>query len=227
MTDSISTEPTQIFLVRHGESLANAGGVPPDHITNPLTERGHAQAKEFADSFNCTPTLILQSPFLRARQTAEPFLQRFADVPVEEWPIEEFTYLEAKHHHGTSEEQQMPHILKYWELGDPAYVSGPGAESFTQFLDRVREAMRRLAGMGPGACVVVFTHGFFIQAFRMLLLFPGAADAQLMANFRRFHFDHYIENADSLEFEVREGKIELVGQLHLNAFSLSGETPHA
>jgi 2,3-bisphosphoglycerate-dependent phosphoglycerate mutase len=220
-------QPTRILLVRHGQSVANAGGAPPDHITNPLTELGHAQAKVFAESFPGTPTLFLHSPFLRARQTAEPLLRRFPDVPVEEWPIHEFTYLEPARHNGTNEEQQMPHILKYWERPDPAHVTGPGAESFTQFLDRAREAIQRFAHIAPGGCIVVFTHGFVMQAFRLLLLFPHATDSELMVNFRRFHFDNFIENTDSLELEVRGGKIELVGQLHLNVFTLLGETSHA
>jgi probable phosphoglycerate mutase len=227
MTDSSTTPPTRILLVRHGQSVANAGGAPPDHTTNPLTELGHAQAKAFAEGFSCTPTLFLYSPFLRARQTAEPLLQRYPEVPVEEWPIHEFTYLEPARHNGTNEEQQMPYIAKYWERPDPAYVAGPGAESFSQFLDRAREAIQRLIRMAPGGCVVVFTHGFVMQAFRMLLLFPHATDAELMTNFRRFHFDNFIENTDSLEFEVRGGKIELVGQPQLTAFTLLGETSHA
>jgi 2,3-bisphosphoglycerate-dependent phosphoglycerate mutase len=81
--------------------------------------------------------------------------------------------------------------------------------------------------MAPGGCVVVFTHGFWMQAFRLLLLFPNATDAQLMQDFRRFHFNHFIENTDSLEFVVRGGKIELVGQPHLNSFTLLGAISHA
>jgi broad specificity phosphatase PhoE len=201
--------------------------VPSDHITNPLTELGLAQAKALTESFDCTPTLFLHSPFLRTRQTAEPTLQRFPDVPVEEWPIHEFTYLEPTRHNGTSETQQMPHILKYWENPDPSYLDGPGAETFTQFLDRARSAIQRLAQMPPGGCVVVFTHGFMMQAIRLLLLFPDTTDAELMRNFRRFHSNHFIENTEVLEFEVCGGRIKLVGQLHLNDFTLLGETSHA
>jgi 2,3-bisphosphoglycerate-dependent phosphoglycerate mutase len=227
MTDSASTKTTRIFLVRHGQSVANAGGAAPDHITNPLTELGHAQAKAFAEGFDCIPKLFLHSPFLRTRQTAEPLLQRFPDVPVEEWPIHEFTYLEPTRHNGTNETQQMPHILKYWERPDPAYLDGPGAETFTQFLDRARSAILRFAQMAPGGCVVVFTHGFMMQAIRLLLLFPDATDAELMRNFRRFHSHNFVENTGVAEFEVREGRIKLVGQLHLNDFTLLGETSHA
>ena len=33
-----------ILLIRHGESLANAGGIVDNHITIPLTEKGYQQA---------------------------------------------------------------------------------------------------------------------------------------------------------------------------------------
>ena len=227
MSDPAPSQITRIILVRHGQSVANAGGTPPDHITNPLTELGREQAKAFAEGFDCKPTLFLVSPFLRARQTAEPLLRRFPDVPVEEWPIHEFTYLDPARHNGTNEEQQMPAILKYWQLLDPAYIAGPGAESFTQFLDRARESIRRLARIAPGGCIVVFTHGFTMQAVRLLLLFPNATDAELMSNFRRFHSSNFIENAESLEFEVRGDRMKLVGQPYLNAFTLLGENSHA
>jgi probable phosphoglycerate mutase len=220
MTDAAPTLTTRILLIRHGQSVANAGGIPPDHITNPLTKLGHAQAKALAEGFACEPTLFLVSPFLRARQTAEPLLQRFPTVPVEEWPIYEFTLLEPTRHKGTNEAQQAPHIQEYWERSDPAYLSGPGAESFTMFLDRARDAICRLAEMDRGGCIAVFTHGLFMQAIRLLLLFPDATDAELMANFRRFHFMNFIENTESLEFEASEGRIWLIGQSDLSAFTL-------
>jgi probable phosphoglycerate mutase len=220
MTDPTSTPSTRIILVRHGQSVANAGGIAPDHITNPLTELGHMQAKTFSEEFDCSPTLFVVSPFLRARQTSEPLLQRFPEIPTEEWPIYEFTFLEPARHNGTNEEQQMPHILAYWERGDPAHLTGPGAESFTLFLDRARDAAQRLAQMNPGGCIVVFTHGLLMQAFRLLMLFPTATDAELMSNFRRFHFSNFIKNTEAIELEAINGQLRLVGQPHLTSFSL-------
>lgn len=236
MTDSVSTHTapedgdsviTRILLVRHGQSLANAGGVPPDHITNPLTELGHEQAREFAERFSSEPTLFLVSPFLRARQTSVPLVERFPAAPVEEWPVHEFHYLDPARHNGTSEEQQMPHIEEYWERCDPAYFDGVGAESFTAFLERTRDTIKRLSRLNTGGFVVVFTHGFVMQAFRLLSLFPDATDQHLMSNFRRFHFVNFIHNTDSLEFEVVNGRLRMVGQQHLTDFTLQGETSHA
>lgn len=225
--DDIAQQPTRILLIRHGQSVANAGGTPPDHITNPLTELGHAQAKAFADGFSCEPTLFLVSPYTRAQQTSVPLRQRYPGVPIEEWPIYEFNYLEPGRLKNTSEEQQMPHILKFWEKNDPAHTDGPGAESFSIFLSRVRDVIKRLTQLKSDGCIVVFTHGFFMQAVRILLLFPTATDQQLISNFRRFHFVHFIENLEAVELEVVNGQLRMVGLQHLTTFTLQGESSHA
>jgi broad specificity phosphatase PhoE len=227
MTELTDPPATRIILVRHGESVANAGGKTADHVSNPLTTVGRAQSKDFAQRLDCEPTLFVTSPFLRAQQTAEPLRERFPDVPVEEWPIYEFNFLEPSRHHNTSEADREPHAVKYWQRVDPEFTDGPGAESFSDFLDRAREAIRRLESRKPGDCVVLFTHGFFMQAFRLVLLFPDASDAELMSNFRRFHNVNLIRNTESLEFELRGGKVRLIGQPHLQHFALQGENSHA
>ncbi len=226
MTASASAAATRIIVVRHGQSVTNAGGRSADQVSNPLTELGRAQAREFAERLDCKPTLFVISPFLRAQQTAEPLRQRFPDVPVEEWPIQEFSFLNSALHRGTSEADRETHVAAYWQREDPAYSDGPDAESFTFFLNRAREAVRRLISSNPGGCIVVFTHGFFMQAFRLVLLFPNATDAELMANFQRFHFLNLIQNIGLLEFEVRNGKIQLIGQLHQTDFTLQGAKSH-
>jgi len=227
MTEPASPASTRIILVRHGQSVTNAGGRATDQVSNPLTELGRAQSRDFAERLDCKPTLFVTSSFLRAQQTSEPLRERFPDVPVEEWPIHEFSFLNSALHRGTSEADREPHVIAYWRREDPAYMDGPEAESFSLFLDRAREAIRRLASSNPGGCVVVFTHGFFMQAIRLVLLFPDATDAELMANFRRFHLLNLIQNIGSLEFEVRDGKIQLIKPLHQRDFTLQGATSHA
>ena len=227
MTEPASPAATRIILVRHGQSVTNAGGRSADQVSNPLTELGRAQARDFAERLDCKPTLFVISPFLRAQQTSEPLRQKFPDVPVEEWPVQEFSFLNPALHRSTSEADREPHVIGYWQREDPAYIESPGAESFTLFLDRAREAIRRLVARDPGGCIVIFTHGFFMQAIRMVLLFPEAADAELMANFQRFHLLNLIQNIGSIEFEARDGKIQLIGPAHQTDFTLQGAKSHA
>lgn len=215
---------TRILLIRHGQSLANAGKAINDDSTNSLTELGQQQAQAFADSFSHLPSRFLVSPYLRARQTAEPLLRRLPAIPVETWPVHEFHYLSAIET-PTIEEQRMPEILSYWERMDPAYSADPQAESFSAFLARTRDTIQRLskeALEAPGGCHVLFTHGLWMQAFRMLLLFPKSTDLELMRNFRRFHFVNFVNNLEALDFEVANGHIRPLNQEHLNTFRLEG-----
>src|SRR5436309_16016109 len=103
MTDAGSPLATRIILVRHGQSVTNAGGRAADQVSNPLTELGRAQARQFAECLDCKPTLIVTSLFLRAQQTSEPLRLRFPDVPVEQWAVQEFSFLNPALHRGTSE----------------------------------------------------------------------------------------------------------------------------
>ena len=76
-----------IFLIRHGESISNAGNNYekriPDHLV-PLTEKGVEQAVENGKwlldycrekSIDLSKARIWRSPFLRTRQTCDAFNQ--------------------------------------------------------------------------------------------------------------------------------------------------------
>lgn len=119
-----------VRFIRHGESASNAGAATVDTNSTPLTALGREQAFTVRDSFTAAPDLIVTSPFLRARQTAELTQQRFPDVPVEVWPVEELTFLEPARYAGTTAEQRRPWVAVYWQAADPFSVDGPGAELF-------------------------------------------------------------------------------------------------
>src|SRR3546814_13888366 len=76
-----------------------------------------------------TPLLrSVTSPYTRTLQTAAPTIARFPGVPVEVWPIEEFTYLQPARWNGTRSVERMPHLERYWREADPDYCDGEGAD---------------------------------------------------------------------------------------------------
>src|SRR5262245_42062403 len=97
-----------VRFIRHGESLANAGGVTSLTPSIPLTALGRSQAVELSRSFTTSPNLIVTSPYLRAQDTATPTAARFPHVPLEVWPVQEFTYLALKRCFNTTSEQRQP-----------------------------------------------------------------------------------------------------------------------
>lgn len=147
-----------------------------------------------------TPSLIVTSPFLRTQQTAAPTIERFPDVPVEVWPIEEFTYLQPSRWNGTLAADRAPHLVRYWSKADPAYCDGDAAESFGTLLRRAEAALARLAALPSPGPVYVFSHGQFIQAVRAVVTERELDDRGKMLRFRRKGEPPAIGNAELVSF---------------------------
>lgn len=188
-------------FIRHGQSTGNAGVPCTDLATIELTDKGWTQARDVAASWDEQPTLIVTSPFLRTQQTAAPTIERFPDVAVEVWPIEEFTYLQPSRWNGTLAADRAPHLERYWGETDPTYCDGEGAESFGKLLRRAEAALMRLAALPSDALVYVFSHGQFIQAVRAVVTEVGLDDQAKMRRFWRKGEPPAIGNAELVLFE--------------------------
>jgi probable phosphoglycerate mutase len=159
----------EVWLIRHAESTANAGAATYSPETIPLTEKGLEQAKAVANQVSKRPDLIVVSPFLRSRLTAAPLLARYADVPVDEWNVQEFTYLAPDHCHNTTLNDRKPLVDEYWSRNDPNFCDGPGAESFADLMSRAQAAATKIK-KPEDKFVVMISHGQFIRAVIWLIL---------------------------------------------------------
>lgn len=189
----------RVIFIRHGESTGNAGVPSFDLSKLELTSTGHEQAVRTAAAWEQTPTLIALSPYLRTHLTARPTIARFPQVPVEILPMEEFTYLEPSRWNGTSRTERLPHIESYWQMADPVYRDGPGAESFEILLGRVEATLAWFQELPADALVYAFSHGQFMQAVRISLLYPDWTAQRRMAHFWPFNAQYPILNADLLK----------------------------
>lgn len=71
-----------LFLLRHG-SAEDRNALNPDDFSRALVEKGHEQARNVArvlSSAGMLPDIVLCSPLVRARETAESFTQA-ANIP--------------------------------------------------------------------------------------------------------------------------------------------------
>ncbi|MDX2231556.1 MAG: histidine phosphatase family protein [Leptolyngbyaceae cyanobacterium bins.349] len=160
---------TSVWLIRHGESESNVGlpTTKPTEFTQ-LTNRGHQQAQAIA-AVVPPPDLIVTSPYLRAKQTAQPTIDCFPYCPQAEWQVQEFDYLTpvAKAagwpEGGTSQMDVLQLSKAYWQRRDPYYSSGVGAESFAELMQRVAEMLQQLHQL-EGKTVLVFSHSGFMRA---------------------------------------------------------------
>lgn len=189
LSDTTSRTPnpdTIILLIRHGESEANAGLPTPSPAAIRITGKGRAQAHDLAERIDFQPDLVIVSPYTRTRETAAPLLTKYPGTPVEEWPIQEFTYLDTTRLAGTTEAERHAEVEEYWNRGDAFTAFGNGAESFARFIGRVETMISRLKDLKGGNLIAVFTHGYVMHAAGFLLREPGApVDAELMQGFRQ------------------------------------------
>lgn len=188
-------------FIRHGQSTGNAGVPCNDLASIELTELGWGQARQVAEDWDERPALIVTSPYLRTQQTAAPTIERYPDVLVEVWPIEEFTYLQPSRWNGTRSAERMPHLERYWSDADPAYCDGEGAESFGTLLRRAEAALARLAALPSSNLVYVFSHGQFIQAVRAIVTEPELDDRGKMLRFWRKGEPPAIGNGEVVRFK--------------------------
>jgi len=173
-----------VVFIRHAESFANAGLPSGGGFADiPITPVGEAQARIVADALNERPSLIVHSSFVRTQQTATPTIARHQAVPVETWPVHEFTNLDPARWDGTHPADRIPHVRNFWQRCDPTYCDGETAESFADFILRARETLSSLERQPNEALIYVFTHGFFLNAVRSLILHPELDDAERMRQF--------------------------------------------
>jgi broad specificity phosphatase PhoE len=200
-----------VWLVRHGESEANAGLPTLSPTVTPLTEKGKWQAQRVAFAFSQAPDLIVTSPYWRTQQTAAPTRERFPDVPHQEWQVQEFTYLAPKRYQNTTIEERRPLSDAYWLQNDPTYVDGEGAESFADLLDRVEKACQQIRQL-EAQFTVMFSHGRFIRALLWAILTQSAeASPRRMRQFQSFIGSFSVPNGSILRLQVQANDIWFSG----------------
>lgn len=173
-----------IIWVRHGECGDNAGLPAAALGLSPLTEIGQKQAKAFAAGLDKAPELLVHSPFLRTRQTAQAILDRFPHTPVEVWPIQEITVLGAIHFQNTTWRERSVDSELYWSRCCPEERQGEGAETFGEFIRRV-ESMMEMALQSSARSILLVSHGHFIRGMVWRTQNPGRKlDADAMRDFK-------------------------------------------
>ncbi len=193
----------EVLFIRHAESAANAGLPTSDPASIPLTEKGVQDAIALSNRLD-KPDLFIVTPYIRTQQTAQPTLNKYPDVPVETWSLQEYNFLSPSRCVDTTVEERKPWVLDYWGRCDPDHVDGEGAESFHAFQERVVTSIQRLERL-PFSHINVFTHG---QVIRAIVQYMDSApySAVPMVDFR----DHFlvlpVSNAQVIKAIFVEGR---------------------
>lgn len=194
---------TDVWFIRHGESLSNAGEVAIDRSSTKLTDKGWEQASAAALQVNRQPDLIVVTPYIRTQQTAQPLRERYPNAPCETWDLFEFSALSEENYVNRTWTQRTPMMRALWERNDPEYIDGAGAESFSGMLGRITTALARLRTY-KDKFIVVFAHGYIIQTTRLLLGKPGLSVKEIMKLIPYYMEHSPIENGSILRIEMDE-----------------------
>ncbi len=178
------SHPT-IYLIRHGQSQANVGGITLENPVVPLTELGELQARTVATLLPTTAAAIWSSPFKRALDTAAPYCARLGQSPTTHADLREFETVDTLLLRGSASAEREAVVARYWLESDPDRRSGPAAETFREFHERVaRVRVEFLPSLADGT--IVFGHGMWMALLFWQIWGFDQIDHVGMTLFRRF-----------------------------------------
>lgn len=156
-----------LYVVRHGETWANAEHRYLGALDPQLTQRGCEQAEALAADLPQNLHTVVVSPRLRAIETAN-ILNRDLRLPVEiidcfrERDVGVFEGLTQAEVREGFPELWAQKITRRWELGPT------GGESIAQVVIRVRDGLLALETKYPSQAVLLVAHGFLAKTIRAL-----------------------------------------------------------
>lgn len=149
----------KLYVARHGETEWNALNKVCGRTDLPLTEKGIQQAEKLAErTENLGVDIIIASPMLRARQTAEPAAMRLGiEIRTDDRLIE-----------------QNYGIFEGVDRLDPGFLANkrqfafryPGGESMMDVAYRVYGLIEELKGKYPDKTVLLVCHGGVCRLIR-------------------------------------------------------------
>ena len=194
--------PDALWIVRHGESAGNvardeayAAGLAMIDLAErdvdvPLSPAGERQAQALGRWYSAMlpearPSVVLVSPYLRARHTASIIAETGGFAPAtplladERMREKEFGILDRLTRLGI--EQQFPEQAEARSRIGKFYHRPPGGESWCDVILRLRSVLDTISlhHSGPGKRVLIVAHQVIVLCFRYLL--EGLDEEQILA----------------------------------------------
>jgi 2,3-bisphosphoglycerate-dependent phosphoglycerate mutase len=182
--------PQTLWLVRHGQSAGNvandaalAAGLPTIEVAGrdvdvPLSPLGQRQADALGSWFRDqpdahTPTIVLTSPYARARQTAQLLLARLPESGRPSMVLDE--RLREKELGSLNRLTRTGILAKFpaeaelrQQIGK-FYYRPPGGESWCDVILRLRNLLDGIRLQYAGERVLIMTHQVVVLCFRYLI----------------------------------------------------------
>jgi broad specificity phosphatase PhoE len=134
---------------------------------------------------------------VRAQQTATPYCRRFNLNPRVDPDLDEFSLIDPTLIAGLDGEQRKPYVKAYWAEPDLHRRLGDDADTFAEFVERVRRFQNRMDTLTDGA--VIFGHGIWLAMFSWLLPGRDVANQEEMRALRAFQLELPMPNCAVFE----------------------------
>lgn len=205
----MSNTLTTIYLVRHGESEANAGTSANEKhkFGSPLTEKGKAQAKKLAKILREVHfDAVFSSDLTRAVQTAEIVkIERDLAVKTSDAIRERAMSIYLKNYPDKTREGWEKELQRALEKLDDkakmAYKHTPAMESAEEAVSRLITFLREIAIAYQGKTVLVTNHG---NLMRSLLTHLGWATYDELPHGAIQNTGYILLESDGIDFFIRD-----------------------
>ena len=150
------------ILMRHGETEWNKQGRVMGRNPVELTEHGRAQVAataRFAESIK--PDLIVTSPLVRARQSAEILAAALGGIEIRRGACHRRSALRSLGGVALSRANRRSALRHLPEIAD--YAPTPGGETIPEVQARGVEAVMRMIEAHPGERIVFVSHGDIVR----------------------------------------------------------------
>jgi probable phosphoglycerate mutase len=177
--------PTELILIRHGQSHANVNPVVAGmRGDRGLTDAGRRQAELLRDRLRAertTADVLYASTLPRAQETAG-YVAEAMKLPItDDDDLQELRVGDADGMSNDDWSAKWPGLRESLSA-NPFQEFAPGGESWATFLSRVGSALTRLINQHPDQRVVAVTHGGVINASFAVAFGLGPTAPQVRIN---------------------------------------------
>jgi broad specificity phosphatase PhoE len=156
-------ESIKLIFVRHGESEKNISHIKSRAVDKyPLTLKGIEQVEEIANKINEEVDLIISSPVLRCRQTAEMLSKKFKIKVI-------YNELVSEYNSGEWDEVTREELLKMKSYQDYSKIKsdpqkrfcfrmGKSGETREEIISRVAKFINQVVNKYLGKTIIVVSH---------------------------------------------------------------------
>lgn len=161
------TSGNKYFIMRHGEAENNVSVTDKAVIDNEgiskLTNTGITQVEESSNNFKEKIDIVLSSPFVRARKTAEIFCKK-ANTPIEDIVYD--NRLEEMKLSSIFKDKNLSDVKQYYDID---YIDKPfdqllDGESFAQVVKRVGDFIYDVENKYSNKNILIVGHGIAFRA---------------------------------------------------------------